>query len=180
MILLAWLLFAPESIAIAKVSISIVSIGSVVARVGIGTSIAIVVPGVSFRVSSRVSFRGRFSLCFSLLTSPESISISISIGPVSIVSTISIWSGMIVPGVSIGISIRVSYWGSFSLSFPLLTSPETIAISISMSVVPVAIVSTIGIRSGIVVPGVSAGVSIRVSHCLRVGLRGWDTEGQRQ
>merc|ERR1719187_2327240 len=176
MILLAWLLFAPESIAIAKVSISIVSIGSVVARVGVGTSIAIVVPGVSFRVGSRVSFRSRLSLCFSLLTSPESISISIPIGSVSIVSTIGIRSGIIVPGVSIGISIRVSYWGSFSLSLSLLTSPETIAIS----VVSVAIISTIGIRSGIVVPGVSAGVSIRVSHCLRVSLRRWDTEGQRE
>merc|ERR1719187_191097 len=178
MILLAWLLFAPESIAIAKVSISIVSIGSVVARVGIGTSIAIVVPGVSFRVSSRISFRSRLSLCFSLLTSPESISISIPIGSVSIISTIGIRSGIVVPGVSVGISIRVGYWGSFSLSLSFLTSPKTI--SISISVVPMAIVSTIGIRSGIVVPGVSAGVSIRVSHCLRVGLRGWDTEGQRQ
>merc|ERR1719188_1252021 len=102
---------------------------------------------------------------------------SISIGSVSIVSTIGIRSGIIVPGVSIGVSIRVSYWSSFCLSLSLLTSPETIAIS----VVSVSIISTIGIRSvGIVVPGVSAGVSIRVSHCLRVGLRCWDTEGQRQ
>merc|ERR1712098_551498 len=84
----------------------------VVAAIVVGpVGIAIVVPGVSLRVSIWVSFRSSFSL--PLLAAPVAIAM-VTIGSVAIVATI-VWpiATIVVPGVS----LRVSFSYCISLSF---------------------------------------------------------------
>merc|ERR1719147_205276 len=122
----------------------------VVAAIVVGAvSIAVVVPRVSFRVGIGISFRSGFS--FPLLAAIESIAI-VAIGSVVaaiVVRPVSI--AIVVPGVSLRVSIRVSYWGS--LCFSLLAAIESIAIVAIGSVVAAVVVRPVSIA--IVVPGVS-------------------------
>merc|ERR1719147_123805 len=136
----------------------------VVAAIVVGAvSIAVVVPRVGFRVGIGISFRSGFS--FPLLAAIESIAI-VAIGSIVaaiVVRPVSI--AIVVPGVSLRVSIRVSYWGS--LSFPLLAAIVSKAI---VAMGPIAIVSTIVGPVAIVVPWVSIRASL--SHCISLSLRG--------